>query len=211
MTRAATHAPLQRLATAVSCVAACLLTLPSAAAPPQTREASWAPSMGVELGYSPERLEVRFPEETYQEDRRLWNSRLALGVDGRFAGRLATLGVRSVSEIGYGFVHHTGHGLLQLTQTALLEYAFGGDFALPFGLALQGGLDTSSSARSSLGVGVPLGIRFRGVELWYRPGFVVPLGSEDEPVFGGERQLSARPGLNWLDFGLRLRLGFLAF
>ena len=32
-----------------------------------------------------------------------------------------------------------------------------------------------------------------------------------EGVFGGERQLSARPGLNWLDFGLRLRLGFLAF
>lgn len=188
-----------------------LLAATTSVAHPQTRETSWMPSVGVELGQTPERLDLSFPGETYEEDRTLWNSRLSFGLDGRFPAVLSSLDLRSVSELGYGFVHHTGHGLLEVSQSGLLEYGLGGDFALPFGLAFIGTLDTSSSARSSFGLGLPFGIRFRAVEIWYRPSFIVPLGSEEDRVFTGARELSARPGLNWLDFGVRVRLGFLEF
>ncbi|MGE0327566.1 MAG: hypothetical protein AB7S68_34960 [Polyangiaceae bacterium] len=192
-----------------------LTPFPASASPPQASVPGlppvWTPTLGAELGYTPERLRVSFPTETYEEDRSLWNSRLTLGLDGRWPSALGTLDLRSLSEVGYGFVHHTGHGLLELSQTGLLEHEMGHAFALSFGGALVGALDTSSAARSSLTLGLPIGLRFRGVEIWYRVGFVVPLGSEREPVFIGTRELSARPGINWLDFGLRVHLGFLEF
>ncbi|MCA9644190.1 MAG: hypothetical protein KC492_26030 [Myxococcales bacterium] len=193
------------------------LAVPAGATPPQTKErlqdqrVVWAPTVGVEFGYTPERLKVSFPTESLSEDRELWNTRVALGVDGRWGSLLPPFALRTVSELGVGFVHHTGHGLLEVSQAALLEYPLGGDFALPFGAALLANFDTSSSARSSLTFTVPFGLRYRGVELWFRPGFLLPLGSEEERVFTGSRELSARPGINWLDFGLRVRLGFLEF
>ncbi len=193
------------------CGAWWLAAAAATAAHPQPEKMNWAPSVGLELGHSPERLRVQFPEETYTEDRALWNSRLSLGLDGRLPRALGDFDGRSVSELSYGFVHHTGHGLLEVSQSGLLEYPLGGGFALPFGLAVVGTLDTSSSARSGLGFGLPLGVRFRAVELWYRPAFLVPLGSEDEAVFTGTRELSMRPGLNWLDMGIRVRLAFLGF
>ena len=56
-----------------------------------------------------------------------------------------------------------------------------------------------------------LGLRWRSVELLYRPEALLPLGSEGAPVFGGSRELSARPGPSLFALSLRVRLGGLGF
>lgn len=81
----------------------------------------------------------------------------------------------------------------------------------PSALAPAAAIDTASAARSAFEPSAVVGFRYRFVELWYRPSYSVPLGSEDRRVFTGSRELSARPGLSPVDLALRFHLTGLGF
>jgi hypothetical protein len=170
----------------------------------------FVPFAGIEAGQTWERLAVTFDGREQHEDRWLWNTRFLLGLSARLPD-LAGWATRTDSSVAFGVVHHTGHGHLDLRQAALLELPLGADFSVPMGISVGFVADTASSKRSAFEAGVPVGVRFRFVELLYRPGFSLPLGAEERRVFSGTRQHSARPGIVPLDLSLRFHVTGLGF
>ena len=197
----------QRATRAWAVLVTALLAAPATAASGQD---SFVPLSGVEVGQSWERLSVSFDGQEQHEDRWLWNTRLLLGLSAKLPA-LSGVPTRADSTVAFGLVHHTGHGHLDLRQAALLQVPLGGGFSVPAGVAVGVVLDTASSSRSAFEAGLPVGLRFRFVELLYRPGWSAPLGAEERRVFTGTRKHSARPGIVPLDLSLRFHLTGLGF
>lgn len=188
----------------------CAFSVASSAAFLARAEPRVVPLVGVEAGQTWERLAVRLPDTSQQEDRWLWNTGLVAGLGVRLPS-VAGLSLRADSTAGLGVILRTGHGRLDLRETALLSLPLGAKFSAEFGLGAGVVVDTGSVGRSSLELALPLGVRFRSVELLYRPALALPLGAERSPVLGGDRELSARPGLVPFSLSLRFHLGALGF
>ena len=176
-----------------------------AAGSPARGEPRLTPMIGAEVGASHERLAVKLPGYTKQEDRWLLQGSLALGLSVALP-EPKELPLRLDSTVTYGKVIHTGHHRISLREDALTSVALGGRFFFLGGVGLGLVLDATQLPRSAGELAVPLGLRYRAVELLYRPALVVPLGKEESPVFGGQREQSARPGLAPLAVLLRVRL-----
>ncbi len=193
--------------TACAALAAVLLFTVTSSA--QERD-QFVPMAGLELGQSWERLSVTFDGQEQSEDRWLWNTRVMLGLSVRLPN-VAGIATRADSTVAFGVVHHTGHGHLDLREAGLLELPLGAGFSVPIGVSAGVVIDTASSKRSAFEAGLPVGLRFRFVELLYRPGLSLPLGAEERRVFTGSRKHSARPGIVPLDLSLRFHLTGLGF
>lgn len=168
------------------------------------------PLVGAELARTHERLELKLPGYEGRQDRGLWGSSLLVGLRARLAeGPRAAL--RADATLSYGGVFHTGHGRLALRGGALVELPLGAGFALLAGAGPGVVVDVTRRERSAVELALPLGLRFRALELLYRPALVLPLGAEETAVFGGERALGARPGLAPFTLELRVRLEGLGF
>lgn len=183
-------------------LAAALVVLASS---PAFAEPRLAPMAGVEMGQSHERLTVKLPGYSAQEDRWLWNTSLMLGLSAPIPA-LGGIPLRADSSLTYGKIIHSGHGRLSLREDLLADLPIGAGFSLLVGPGVAFVINTTQASRSSFDLALPLGIRYKWMELLYRPAASIPLGKEEQPVFGGTRQLSARPGL--VPFALVLRAKF---
>lgn len=163
-----------------------------------------APLVEIEAALREQRLIADFGSVRAEDTRALWRTRAAAGVDLRLPERLLPKGrLRAQAAFGYGFVFATGDSELTLGGALLWEASIARRFALFPGLAARFAVDTTEAARSSLEIGLPLGVRVSVMELVYQPSVVVPLGAEPHPLLGGERRLGARPGIAPLSFVLR--------
>lgn len=173
-------------------------------------EGRFTPTLGVAAGHTLERMRVDFAGWEQHEDRSLLNTRFFLGLSARL-GEVGTLPLRSETALGYGVVHHTGHDIVELREAVVGEVELGAGFWIPLGLSAGLDINAERSSRSSFDLGLPFGMRYRSVDLFARPAYVIPLGSERSDVFTGTRELSARPGIRVVDFTLRIRLDGLSF
>lgn len=167
--------------------------------PPAHAARPWRITAGLDVGARRERLEVDLGSAHYQEDRSLTTTRFGLGLRAPWVER-GGWALSGQSQLGVGWVFETGHPNVALHQAALLEHLLAHGFALPFGLGLGVVIDTASTSRSALEMGLPMGVRYRGIELLWQPSLVMPLGHEQAPVFGGEKRLGAAPGIVGLAF-----------
>ena len=183
-----------------------LVARPCAAEEPKR----FIPIVGTEIGQTWERLSVTFDGMEQHEDRALWNTRIVAGLSASLPA-LGSFATRADTSVGFGVVYHTGHGHLDVREALLLDVPIAAGFSVPIGLGAGMVIDTASAARSAFEPSAVVGFRYRFVELWYRPSYSVPLGSEDRRVFTGSRELSARPGLSPVDLALRFHLTGLGF
>jgi hypothetical protein len=166
------------------------------------------PTVGLEVGKTGERLSVGFDGMKQEETRELWNTRAFVGLSTPLF-RIERTSWRNEASVGFGLVHQTGHGLLELRDALVMQYELGRGFSIPVGLGLGAILDTERSERSSFQIALPIGLRYKAVELWYRPAVAMPMGAEHSPIFAGYRELSSKPGVQYVDICLRFRMEFL--
>lgn len=188
-------------------LALCLAPLlPSLLAPsPALAETTLRPLFGAELGQSHERLSAKLPGYSAQQDRWMWQGSLLLGL-GVGLPPLGETALRADTTLTWGKVLHTGHHRLSLREDGLASFALGAGFHALAGPGLGLVLDPSQPSLSSFEASLSLGLRFRPVELLYRPAIALPLGKEESALFGGQREHGARPGLVPLSIVLRVGL-----
>lgn len=187
----------------------CLLLAPLAAAQTADR---FVPHVGLELGQTAERLEVPGAAGTVTEDRDLFSTRLALGLDyGLLGAPVAGGAIGGRTLLGADVLLGPGRWGLVVEQAAAWRRPLGAGFAARLGLGLTARIDLERTARSQLDVTLPVGVSWSSLELAWRPAWRVPLGSDEADVFGGRRTQSIAPGLSLLAFALRVHLDALAW
>lgn len=163
-----------------------------------------APLVEIEAALRDQRAVADFGATRAEDTRGLWRARVAVGVDLRLPERLLPVGrLRAQAALGYGFVFGTADSELTLGGAILWEAALARRFALFPGLSLRAVVDTTAAARSSMEIGLPLGVRVAMMEIVYQPSLILPLGSEARPLLGGERRVGARLGIAPLSLVLR--------
>lgn len=169
------------------------------------------PTAELEPGQTWERLTVDSAAAHSVEDRWLWTARLGVGLSARLPAVGGLDHLRSETAVGLGLVFASGHWPVHVRTQLLWDQELGHQVSLVLGLSTGVLLDTGAPHRSAWEAGIPLGLRWRFLDLLYHPAVIVPLGAEESSVFGGLRRSSARPGLSPFGLLLRVRLAALGF
>lgn len=179
---------------------------------PWTAHAEFVPHVGLGLGQTAERLEVPAGDARSAAERELFSTRLALGVDyplmdeplwgGALVGR---------STLAFDLLLGPGRWGLVVDQAAGWHRPLGAGFTAQLGLGLSGRLDLERTARSQLDITLPIGVRWRAVEVVWRPAWRMPLGADSTDVFGGARTQQIASGMTWLAFGVHVHVDALAW
>ncbi len=180
-----------------------------AARPP----ARWVPTTALALGSFDERLRVRVDGADYTSDRATYRTFLALGVGHPLVVfRDERLAIDGHAGIGVGPTFETGHWHVLLREDVTFAYSPAHWLTLRAGLGLGFSIDGTTSQRSFAELALPISFTlFRTIEIVYRPMMSVPVGGETTPVFGGERERSARFAVLPFELMLRFRIGALAW
>lgn len=187
----------------------CLLLASLAAAETDER---FVPHVGLEFGQTAERLEVPGAGGPVAEDRDLFSTRLALGLDyGVFDTPVAGGAIGGRTLLGADILLGPGRWGLVVEQAAAWHRPLGAGFAVRLGLGLTTRIDLERAARSQLDVTLPVGVSWSSIELAWRPAWRVPLGADEADVFGGRRSQSIAPGLSLFAFAARVHLDGLAW
>lgn len=172
------------------------------------------PHVGLELGQTAERLEVPGPTGALVESRDLLSTRLVVGLDYDLVGADRSLvggRVLGRSALAADVLLGPGRWGLIGEQSARWVRPLTASLALDLGVAVLARVDLERAARSQLDLGVPVALRWAMVHFEWRPSWRVPLGADEEAVFGGTRRQSIDAGLSWLSFGVRVQLDALSW
>ena len=174
------------------------------AGPARAEEARLIPWIGAGIERPGERLTIESGAAVH-DDRSLWVPTLQVGASWR-TGLVETRG-----GLGLGLALATGHVPLIAGAQAVAVGELTGTLSVLGGAGLGLRLDASQATRSRALVELPVGLRWRAIELLYVPAVAIPIGSDDQPIFGGERRLSARGGVEWIRIELRVSVPGLSF
>ena len=178
-----------------------------------TEPPEWIPTVSLGLGSFDERLRARIDGTPFDSYRSQGRTFIAVGLAHPVAHLAdARLWVDGHAAIGAGLTFETGHWQLPMREDLTLAFAATRWLTLRGGLGLGLTIDVTASRRTFAELGVPVGVTFfKTIELVYRPVLTIPLASETSPVFGGDRELSTRFGVQPFELLLRARLGALGW
>lgn len=162
------------------------------------------PAFEIEAALTTQELVADYGSTHAVATRSLWVSRLSAGVDVRLPASLVRRGHLDVLAMaGVGYVFETGDFPVHFGAALRWQTEVARRLSFPIGVSARVVLDTTAPARSSVELGLPIGIRFSVIELVYQPRVVIPLGAASSPLLGGERRIGAKAGV--APIGLVLR------
>lgn len=133
---------------------------------------------------------------------------LSLGVAHPVARLSDWLALDGLASVGLGLTFDSGHWLIPLREDLTFAFSPARWFTLRAGLGVGISANVSAAQRSFAELAIPVSVTFwRTVELAWRPMLSLPLGSDTQPVLGGDRALATRVAVLPFDLQLRFRLG----
>ncbi len=184
---------------------------PAAASTPEadrtaeTSASTWAGWLGLGVGVQGDRTAVELDGRDFVDDRSSLATRVELGLAHPLEAPVPWGGLELLGRLGLGLDLAEARGALGLDAELRWRIELGP--LEPFlGLGLGARLDLAGGRSSTLGLQLPLGLRWGWAELAWAPELVLPIGTASATLLGGERRDGARPGLGLGTVALRARI-----
>jgi hypothetical protein len=166
---------------------------------------AFVPSLALGLGRTPETLMLSFDDGREEARRSLWHTGVGLGL-GYGLGALGPGRLRGHTELRLDVMLEDARLPLGLAQQVLWEYRLGRSMALLGGAHAGVTMEPDAPSRVHLDLGVPLGLRWRALELLLVPRVGLPLGAAEREVLGGTRAHRTGAGLALAHVTLRIHV-----